>query len=309
MKFYGQHILTSGQFDKEGLLSLFEEAHAMQKILEKGKKSSVLDGKVLATLFFEPSTRTRFSFESAMLRLGGSVISNADMMQTSSLTKMETLYDTGKVVSKMADVIVARHSTGGAVSEISRGSEVPVINAGDGAFEHPTQGLIDVYTIWKEKGRLADLTVGLVGDLKFGRVPHSQCKLLKHFKVKFLCVAPKGIELPEEMVLELKDSGCEVEFAENLEQAISEMDVIGMTRVQKERFSGESEYKKYAGSYVLDGEVLKKAKKDAVIIHPLPRVNEISVEVDSDPRAKYFGQVRNGVALRMALLKKVLVEE
>jgi aspartate carbamoyltransferase catalytic subunit len=307
MDLKGKNILSAKQFDKEGLLELFEEALKMERILKKGE-GNIFKGKILAVLFFEPSTRTRFSFETAMLRLGGKVIGNVDMMNTSSCVKLESLYDTGKVVSQMADVIVMRHSRSGSVAELAKGSDVPVINAGDGSCEHPTQALLDLYTIWKEKGSLDGLTVGMVGDLKYGRVPHSQCELLKHFSGKFIFVSPKALQMPAEIVSDLKNSGCEVSFGEKLQDFIGKMDVISMTRVQKERFSSEAEYKKYAGSYVLDNKLMKKAKSDAIVIHPLPRVEEIAVEVDSDPRAKYFEQVRNGVALRMALLKKVLMK-
>ena len=290
------------------MLALFEQADEMEKILEVGGED-VLHGKIMATLFFEPSTRTRFSFESAMLRLGGRVISNADMANTSSLKKQETLEDTGRTVSQMADVIVMRHPDAGSVAKLASFCDVPVINGGDGPSDHPTQGLLDLYTIWKEKGSLDGLTVGMVGDLKFGRVVHSQCKLLKEFDVKFIFVSPKGLEVPAEIAEELADAGCEIELSENLEEIIEKMDVISMTRVQEERFEDKSDYEKYAGAYVLDESLMKKAKNDAIVIHPLPRVDEISPEVDEDPRAKYFEQPKNGVAVRMALLKKLLIGE
>lgn len=306
MEFHLQHILSTKQFDKEGLLSLFQLAVRMEKIAKNGGEK-LLSGKIMASLFFEPSTRTRFSFETAMLRLGGSVVSNFDMMKTSSLTKKESLEDTGKVVSQMADVIVMRHPETGSVSKLANKSDVPVINAGDGASEHPTQALLDLYTIWKEKGRIDKLTIGMVGDLKYGRVPHSQCDLLKHFKVKFIFVAPKGLSMPVEIVKKLKNSGHGVIQTEKLQAVLSDMDVIGMTRIQKERFKSEKEYKKYAGAYILDKKLMKSAKDDAIIIHPLPRVDEIDKELDKDKRSKYFTQVKNGVYLRMALLAKVLV--
>lgn len=300
-----KHILATDQFEKEGLLALFEEAEEMEKVLEIGGED-ILHGKIMATLFFEPSTRTRFSFETAMLRLGGKVISGADMMNTSSTKKRETLEDTGKTVSQMADVVVMRHPEPGSVAKLASCCDVPVINGGDGANDHPTQGLLDVYTIWKEKGALDGLTIGIVGDLKYGRVVHSQCKLLKQFDVKFVLVSPKELEIPAEIAEELADEGREVELSENLEDVIGKIDVISMTRVQEERFESKEDYEKHAGAYVLNGELMKKAKDDAIIIHPLPRVDEISPEVDEDPRAKYFEQVRDGIAVRMALLKEVL---
>ncbi|MBT4916891.1 aspartate carbamoyltransferase [Candidatus Peregrinibacteria bacterium] len=305
MNFQGQHILSTAQFDSEGMLSLFEEAKKMEKIMIDGG-SDILDGKILATLFFEPSTRTRFSFESAMNRLGGRVISNADMMATSSLKKKESLEDTAKTVSQMVDVIVMRHPESGSVDKMAQNSDVPVINAGDGPNQHPTQALLDVYTVWKERGGLDGVTIGMVGDLRNGRVPHSQCDLLKHFNVKFVLVSPDELAMPSDIVSELKHFNCEVVESNDLVKSLPEMDVIGMTRVQMERFESEEEYKKYEGVYVLDPELMKKAKEDAIILHPLPRVDEIAVELDSDPRSKYFEQVGNGVAIRMALLKKVL---
>ncbi len=309
MNFKGQHILSTRQFDRESLMALFELADKMQVILEKakkGKQDMTMEGRLMATLFFEPSTRTRFSFETAMQRLGGRVISNADMMGTSSWKKHETLEDTGKVVSQMADVIVMRHPEAGSVKRLASASDSPVLNAGDGPAEHPSQALLDVYTIWKNKGKLDGLTIGMSGDSKYGRVPHSQCDLLKHFDCKFIFVSPEALKMPEAIVKALKESGHEIRETENLGESIGEMDVIACTRIQEERFTSEAEYKKYAGVYVLDNTLMRKAKKDAIVLHPLPRVNEISPEVDKDPRVKYFEQVKNGVAIRMALLVSVL---
>ncbi len=303
-----------------------------------GKFARDLEGKIMATLFYEPSTRTRFSFEAAMLRLGGRVLSNADMMQTSSVTKLETLKDTGKVVSQMVDVIVMRHPEPGVVNILAETSDVPVINAGDGPNEHPTQGLLDLYTIWKEFGKIDGLTIGMIGDLKNSRVQHSQVGLLKHFKVKFVLVSPRGLEMPSAILEEMAGdsrrhsvlaaaahptrhgalasaahparhgalaSGESAKVVLTPEDAVEKADVISVSRIQKERFVSESEYRKYAGSLVVDAELMKKAKKGAIVIHPLPRVDEIAVEVDDDPRARYFNQVRNGVAVRMALLKMI----
>jgi aspartate carbamoyltransferase catalytic subunit len=309
MNFKGQHILSTKQFDKDGLMELLQTAKKMEKVVDeakKGKQSKILEGKLLATLFFEPSTRTRFSFETAMNKLGGRVISNFDMMNSSSIKKRETLWDTGKVVSQMADVIAMRHPEAGSVEKLSKGSTAPVINAGDGANQHPTQALLDVYTIWKKFGKLSGLTIGMVGDLKNGRVPHSQCDLLKHFGAKFVFVAPNALKMPEEIVKELKKLGHEVYETEDFGSVINQMDVIAMTRIQEERFANKNEYEKYAGVYVLDKKLMNKARKDSIVIHPLPRVDEITVDVDKDSRAKYFEQVKNGVVIRMALLAKVL---
>ncbi|MFA6917291.1 MAG: aspartate carbamoyltransferase [Candidatus Gracilibacteria bacterium] len=306
MDFKGKNILSAKQFDKKSLLELFKTTSEMEKVLKSGKNLKIADGKILATLFFESSTRTRFSFESAMLRLGGQVISNADMVKTSSSTKNESLEDTGKVVSRMADLIVMRSAEVDSVKRLASKSDCPVINAGDGVDEHPTQALLDLYTVWKHKKTLDGLTFGMIGDLKNGRVPHSQVYLLKNFDVKFVFVSPKGLRMPREIVSELSFVGFEIEESDDLFLEIRKMDVIAMTRIQKERFESEEEYLKYAGSYVLDKNMMKKAKKDALILHPLPRVDEIAVEVDDDPRAKYFEQVRNGTAVRMALMAKVL---
>lgn len=278
----------------------------MEKILKSGKFGHDLDGKIMATLFYEPSTRTRFSFETAMLRLGGKVVSNADMIQTSSFKKLETLEDTGKVVSQMVDVIVMRHPEPESVAILAANSDVPVLNAGDGPAEHPTQALMDLYTIWKKFGRLDGLTIGMVGDLKNSRVQHSQCGLLRHFKVKFVLCSPKGLEMPNSIIKDLKESGAKIGVVNDLKKFVGMVDVISVSRIQKERFVSEREYKKYAGSFVVDCKLMKFAGKSAIVIHPLPRVDEIAVEVDKDPRAKYFEQVKNGVAVRMALLKMVL---
>ena len=278
----------------------------MEKVLadaKNGKQSDLLAGRIMATLFYEPSTRTRFSFEAAMLRLGGRVLSNADMMQTSSAKKSETLADTGKVVSQMADVIVMRHPVAEALHELAEGSDVPVINAGNGSEDHPTQGLLDAYTIWKEKGGVDGLTIGIIGDMKYSRVLHSQVLLFSQFeKVKFVFISPEELRLPEEL-----KKGVDFIETENLADAIGDLDVISVNRIQEERFESQAEAEKYRGKFVVRPEFLGSAKKDSIILCPLPRREELPVEIDSDPRAKYFEQVENGVAVRMALLKKVLV--
>lgn len=294
MDYKGQHILSTKQFDKDGLLELFEEAKRMET------EGGDLSGKLMATLFYEPSTRTRFSFEVAMNRLGGMVISNADMMTTSSHKKRETLEDTGKVVSKMVDVIVMRHPEAGSVAKLASKSEVPVINAGDGSSEHPTQGLLDLYTVWKEKGTLDGLIWGMVGDLKNSRVFHSQADLLRHFDVKFVLVSPEGLEMPTDYI------NGEYRESKELAVVISEMDVISSNRIQEERFANPEEAEKYRGAFVIDEVMMRGAREDAILLNPLPRVDEIAVGVDDDPRAKYFDQVERGVYVRMALLKKVL---
>ncbi|MEK7146250.1 MAG: aspartate carbamoyltransferase [Patescibacteria group bacterium] len=301
------HLLSSQDLSHEQLLGLFDKAKSFLPTVKEKKMLKLAEGKILATLFYEPSTRTRFSFETAMLRLGGKVISNPQMEGTSSATKGESLYDTGKTVSEMADIIAMRHSAMGSVAELAQGSKVPVMNGGDGAGDHPTQGLLDLFTIRENLGRLENFTIAIIGDLKNSRVAHAQCALLSKFEgVKFIFVAPAELKMPKVIVDGLINKGFSVSETEDMAAVMEEADVISMTRVQKERFEKEADYLKHKGVYVITVELMKKAKKDALLIHPLPRVDEIEVEVDADPRAKYFEQVENGVALRMALIATLL---
>lgn len=308
MNFTGHHILSAAQLDKKSIERVLEVSRDMEPFARKEKMSTMMEGKILATLFFEPSTRTRFSFETAMLRLGGKVISNYMMMETSSIKKRETLYDTGRVVSAFADVIAMRHPQAGTVAELAKGSTVPVINAGDGPADHPTQGLLDLYTIWKQFGRLEGLTFGMIGDMKFSRVVHAECELLKHFgKSRFIFVAPEALKIPAELRGVLEAAGHTVEETEDLESVINEFDVLSNTRIQEERFDSASEFEKFRGVYSIGRGLMNKAKKEMIVIDPLPRVDDqLKVEVDDDARAKYFEQVTNGVAVRMALLKLVV---
>lgn len=274
-----------------------------EKYLEKCK------GKILATLFFEPSTRTRLSFESAMLSLGGGVLgfSSAD---SSSTQKGETLADTIKVVSGYSDIIAMRHPKEGAPIVAANNSNVPIINAGDGGHNHPTQTLLDLLTISQEKGRLDNFTIGLCGDLKFGRTVHSLIVALSRYKnIKFVLISPKELKIPEYLKQDILDKN-NIEYieTENLEESIGSLDVLYMTRVQKERFLNEEEYVRLKDVYILDKEKLEKAKKDLCIMHPLPRVNEISTEIDDDPRACYFRQAEYGKYMRMAIILKLLNE-
>ena len=302
-----QHLLSSQDLNHDQVLAFLAKAASFLPIVRERKRLNLAEGKILATLFYEPSTRTRFSFETAMLRLGGQVISNADMGSTSSAKKGETLFDTGKMVSSFADVIAMRHPEMGSVAELARGSSVPVVNAGDGAGDHPTQGLLDLLTIQQELGRLDDFTIAMVGDLKNSRVVHSQCEFLMHFqKVRFLLVSPEGLKMPADLVAKLREKGFEVSETENLESVMGECDVLSDTRIQQERFATEEEYLKYNGVYILTPALMSKAKGKMIVIDPLPRVNHISVEVDSDPRAKYFVQPTYGVAMRMAILATLL---
>ncbi len=264
-------------------------------------------GKKLATLFFEPSTRTRLSFEAAMYELGGAVLSMASG-DASSASKGESVADTAKTVSCYADIIAMRHPKEGAPLVASMNATVPVINAGDGGRQHPTQTLTDIFTIVREKGGLENLTVGLCGDLMFGRTVHSLIEAMSRYKgVKFVLISPEELRVPSyvrEEVLEAQ--GVSYKEVRDLEEALPELDILYMTRVQRERFFNEEDYLRLRDSYILTNEKLKSAKSDMTIMHPLPRVNEISVGIDSDPRAAYFRQVLNGKFIRMALIMKLL---
>ena len=267
-------------------------------------------GKKLATLFFEPSTRTRLSFEAAMYELGGNVLGFSEA-QSSSSAKGESVADTVKVVGFYADIIAMRHPKEGAPLVASMHAGIPVINAGDGGHNHPTQTLTDLLTINREKGRFDNLTVGFCGDLKFGRTVHSLIGALSRYKnVKFVLISPKELTLPEYIIKEVIEKN-NIEFVEttNLEEVMGELDILYMTRVQRERFFNEQDYIRLKDSYILTPEKLENAKEDMCILHPLPRVNEIAVAVDNDKRAKYFEQAKNGKYIRMALILKLLEVE
>lgn len=279
-----------------------------EDIIENPKKySTVAQGKKLATLFYEPSTRTRLSFEAAMIELGGNVIGFSDA-QNSSASKGESVSDTAKVISCFADIAVMRHYKEGAPMVASMRSSIPIINAGDGGHNHPTQTLADLLTIKREKGRLGYLTVGFCGDLKFGRTVHSLITALSRYNgIRIVLISPKELKLPDYIKYEVLDS-CNIPYVEtaSLEDNIPNLDVLYMTRVQKERFFNEQDYIRLKDSYILTPEKLNTAKSDLCIMHPLPRVNEISVSVDDDPRACYFKQVLYGKYIRMALIKMLL---
>lgn len=276
-------------------------------ITNKEKYSKKCDGKILATLFFESSTRTRLSFESAMLRLGGNVLGFSEA-SSSSTTKGESLADTVAVVSGYSDIIAMRHPKEGAPVVATRNCSVPIINAGDGGHNHPTQTLTDLFTISREKGRLDNLTIGLCGDLKFGRTVHSLITAMSRYKnIKFILISPNELKLPEYIKKDVLDKN-NISYIEtnDIEGYLKDLDILYMTRVQKERFFNEADYIRLKDYYILNEEKLKKAKKDLCILHPLPRVNEIAIEVDNDKRACYFKQARYGVYIRMALILKLL---
>lgn len=267
----------------------------------------VCDGKKLATLFYEPSTRTRLSFEAAMLNMGGSVMGFATA-DSSSASKGESVADTIRVVSCYADICAMRHPKEGAPLRASLYSKIPVINAGDGGHQHPTQTLADLMTIRQKKGRLSHLTIGLCGDLKFGRTVHSLIKSLSRYEgISFVLISPEELRVPSYILEEvLKPKRISYKEVSNLELAMGELDLLYMTRVQKERFFNEADYVRLKDTYILTEDKLRNAKPDMYILHPLPRVNEIALEVDDDPRAAYFDQVQNGVYVRMALMMKLL---
>lgn len=284
---------------------IFDVSEEMLENLKQGKVLNLCSGKILATLFYEPSTRTRLSFESAMLRLGGSVIGFAST-EGSSVAKGESLADTIRTVANYSDIIAIRHPSEGAARVAAEYSRVPVINAGDGGHQHPTQTLLDLFTIKKKKGSIKRLNVMLAGDLKFGRTTHSLALALARFGVNLFFSSPPGLEMPDYIIRTLSENyGINSRISHDIRENISEVDVIYMTRVQRERLV-EAEYLKYRGSYILTKEVLKEVKKDAIIMHPLPRVDEISREVDMDSRAIYFEQAYFGVPVRMALITILL---
>ena len=271
------------------------------------KYSEKCRSKKLATLFFEPSTRTRLSFEAAMLELGGSVLGFSEA-QSSSASKGESVADTAKVISCYADIIAMRHYIEGAPKVASSKASIPVINAGDGGHSHPTQTMTDLLTVYREKGRLDNLTIGLCGDLKFGRTVHSLVKAMcRYSNIRFVLIAPKELAMPDYIKTDYLDkNGMEYIETDKMEDVMPQLDVLYMTRVQRERFFSEDEYLKHKDAFILDLEKLKNAKPDLTIMHPLPRVNEIAKEVDDDPRAKYFEQVLNGKYMRMALIITLL---
>lgn len=301
-----QHVLEVDQFTRADLDTILAHARAMRGVAEKGIGSS-LTGRILATLFYEPSTRTRLSFESAMLRLGGQVLSSEMAAETSSAVKGESIPDTIRIVESYADVITIRHPNEGTADEAASVASVPILNAGDGAREHPTQALLDLYTIQDELGRIDDISVALVGDLRYGRAPRSLARLLTRVRnCRIVMVAPSGIEMADDVLQALREAGVEYSFETSLEPVMGDVDVVYMTRVQKERFPTEDAYRAVAGQYHLESRMMNKLADNAIVMHPLPRVDEIHADVDADPRAAYFRQARNGVYIRMALLDLLL---
>jgi aspartate carbamoyltransferase len=297
-------ILRTDTLTDQELDLILSTAARFEKRLEKWERLDTMAGQLMAAMFFEPSTRTRLSFEAAMHRLGGDVITVADP-KTSSAAKGESLADAARVVAGYADVIVIRHPRKGSAAEAAQAASVPVINGGDGAGQHPTQALLDVYTINKEKEALDGLTIALAGDLKNGRTVHSLVYLLARFDVRLLLVSPAQLRMPAIITEELLRQGVEASETEDLAAAMQESDVVYMTRIQKERFEDPAAYDRLRGAYVLDLATVEQAKPGITIMHPLPRVNEIKAEVDGYAGAAYFRQAYNGVPVRMALLALV----
>lgn len=296
--FAGRDVVSIRDFSRLEIDHVLDMAEVMEPLLKKG--SDLLHGKIMATLFYEASTRTRLSFESAMTRMGGSVLGFAETKGT-SVEKGENLADTVRVTENYADVLVIRHPLEGAARMAAEFASIPVINAGSGAEEHPTQALLDLYTIRKELGIIDGLTIGLVGDLRYGRTVHSLAYALSLYKVKLVLISPDILQMRREVAEEVSKK-IDVSQTASLKDHLRELDVIYMTRVQKERFADLQEYEKVKGSYRLVAEDLNRTKKNAIVMHPLPRVDEIEPSVDASPHAKYFPQVGNGVVLRMGLL-------
>ena len=305
-QFNGGDIISTKQFEREDFEHICEVAATMEPYAKGEKVTDMMKGKILATVFFEPSTRTRLSFESAMSRLGGQVISSADMVKFSSVTKGETLSDTGRIIGGYADAIAMRHPVKGSVAELAEGSLVPVLNAGDGPGQHPTQALLDLYTIKKEFGNVDGLKVALVGDLKYGRTVHSLAQILIHYDVEFYFVAPEELKMPSDITEEVKGAGKKVTEIDKIEDCIADIDVLYDTRIQKERFEDHHVYERLKTVYQIDNKMLDSAKESMILMHPLPRIDEILPEVDNNKRARYFEQAINGVPVRMALLALVL---
>lgn len=300
-----RHLLDTTDLSLKEIDDMIELANDI--IANKKKYAHICEGKKLATLFFEPSTRTRLSFEAAMYELGGNVLGFSEAA-SSSASKGETVEDTVRIVSNYADIIAMRHPLEGAPRVAINKSLVPIINAGDGGHAHPTQTLADLLTIYREKGKLNDVTIGLCGDLKFGRTVHSLIKAMSRYKnVRFILIAPDELRVPDYIIKDvLIPSGAEYKQVEKLEDVMSELDVLYMTRIQRERFFSEEEYLKHKDAFILNRAKLKDAKENLTIMHPLPRINEISTDVDDDPRAKYFEQALNGKYMRMALIINLL---
>jgi aspartate carbamoyltransferase catalytic subunit len=302
LQFRGRDIISIEDFSREEITYILNNSKTMESLASKG--SDMLKGKILATLFFEPSTRTRLSFETAMLKLSGSVIGFAEA-EIASVKKGENLADTVRTVENYADVIALRHPLDGAAKLAAEFSKVPIINGGSGAEEHPTQALLDLYTIQKEKGKIDGLKIALIGDLRYGRTVHSLAYGLSLYNIELHLISPESLRMRREVLRTIQNKIPATEGSD-LEKVIPQIDVLYVTRIQKERFPDPAEYAKVKGTYKIDLKTLSTARKDLIILHPLPRIDEIAAEVDNTPQARYFQQVWNGIVVRMALLALVL---
>ena len=298
-RFYGKHILSVKQFTRDDIDYIFDVAEEMRTMVERVGTFDLLKGKILANLFYEPSTRTSSSFTAAMERLGGSVIP-INEVKYSSVSKGESLPDTVRTLQSYSDVIVLRHPEKGAAELAAKYLKKPLINAGDGVGEHPTQALLDLFTIREELGKLDGLTVTMVGDLKYGRTVHSLSRLLTRYRAKLNYVSPDILRMPPEIIAELNEAGMRQREHRTWNAVLKSSDVIYITRVQKERFADETEYAKVKDAFIFSADTLSKCKAKMCVMHPLPRVNEITMDVDDDPRAAYFRQMEYGLYVRMA---------
>lgn len=304
-QFAGRDFVSIRDLSREQIECILDLSEKMIPYAKGEKTTRALEGKVIGNLFFEPSTRTRLSFESAALRLGAKLLDMGQVSST-SIAKGETLSDTIRMIDTYCDALVLRHPNEGAARLASKFAEKPVVNAGDGAGSHPTQTLLDLLTIKRCKGRIDGLRIAMIGDLKYGRTVHSLVDALTMFDVELTFVAPELLGMPQEIVDGLRSKGCDPVITDRLEDAVEDADVFYVTRIQKERFPDPTEYSKVAGIYRIDNSVLLSAKKDAIVMHPLPRIDEIATEVDDTPHAKYFEQAFNGIPVRMAILCSIL---
>jgi len=302
----GRDLIGIADLTKDELTFLLDRAEHLREQVARERRLTLLRGYLLTTLFYEPSTRTRLSFEAAMHRLGGQVLSVADARATSSAAKGESIADAARTVAGYADVIVQRHPAIGSAQEAADAVDIPVINAGDGAGEHPTQALLDLYTIRQEQGSLEGRAVALVGDLKHGRTVHSLARALAHWQATLILVSPAALAMEPATVAQLRAAGLSVEETDDLGQAVRRADVLYVTRIQRERFDDPAEYERLKGAYVVDRALLTQGQPHLTVMHPLPRVDEIAPEVDTLPNAAYFRQAANGVWVRMALLASVV---
>jgi aspartate carbamoyltransferase catalytic subunit len=305
VKLRSKNLVSIDDLTTEEILTIIDRAKKMTPTARSAKMSTLLQGRILATLFYEPSTRTRLSFESAMARLGGTTISVADV-SSSSVAKGETLADTIRTVENYCDIIVLRHPQEGAARWAAEVARVPIVNAGDGSGHHPTQTLLDLMTIQESQGRLNNLNVAMLGDLRFGRTVHSLAYAITRFNDRIYCIAPEGLELPQEIAADLKARGKQVIQTRDLLGILPQLDVLYVTRIQKERFPSPADYARIAGSYRIDPALLEHAKPTLDVLHPLPRVDEIAPEVDQTKHARYFAQMFNGLLVRMAVLSMLL---